>query len=318
MNDSIVGFFKPNRGYISFCAWILMRTHLFSVYLSITKHPRYVFVYTSKAFFYFPILNTFMQRGISMFKKLLSSFVIASTLLFSQLVFAQEVLVSAAASLSNAFKDIGEVFEKKNPGVKVVFNFAASGVLLRQIEQGAPVDVFASADEATMDKAVKQNLIVDGTRFVFVDNTLVLIVPKGSQKPTKLADLKDKNFASIAIGTPSSVPAGNYTQEVLKKDGLWADLESKFVFGESVRQVLQYVSRKEVDAGFVYATDAAVNAKDVDIALTVPTLSPISYPMAQVKTGEHPELAKKFMDFVASDEGQKILSQYGFSAPQKK
>lgn len=253
-----------------------------------------------------------------MFKKIVGGALIASSLLFSHVIFAQDLLVSAAASLSNAFKDIGEAFEKQNPGSKVVFNFAASGVLLRQMEQGAPVDVFASADEATMDKAVKQNLVVDGTRFVFVENSLVLIVPKGSQRPAQLADLKDKKFGSIAIGTPSSVPAGNYTQEVLKRDGLWTDLESKFIFGESVRQVLQYVSRKEVDAGFVYGTDAAVNAKDVDIVLTVPTVLPISYPMAQVKTGEHPELAQKFMEFVAGEEGQKVLSKYGFSVPQKK
>lgn len=252
-----------------------------------------------------------------MFKKIFKGFSAIALAFSMQWVCAQELLVSAAASLSNAFRDVGQAFEQQNPGTKVVFNFAASGVLLGQIEQGAPVDVFASADKATMDKAQKQDLLVDGTRFVFVENALVLIVPKGSKVPAKLEDLKQGDYGSIALGTPSSVPAGNYTKEVLDKEGLWADLESKFVFGESVRQVLQYVSSNEVDAGFVYKTDAAVNDKDVDIALTVQTLSPITYPMAQIKTGEHPELAKKFMEFIESKQAQDILAKYGFVAPKK-
>lgn len=252
-----------------------------------------------------------------MFKKFARLLSVASFAFLSQLAMAQEILVSAAASLSNAFRDVGQVFEQQHPGAKVVFNFAASGVLLGQIEQGAPVDVFASADEATMDKAQEQNLLVDGTRFVFVENALVLIVPKGTRIPTSLQDLTMKEYASIALGTPSSVPAGNYTQQILQKDGLWTELEPRFVFGESVRQVLQYVSGNEVDAGFVYKTDATVSAKEVDIALTVPTLSPITYPMAQVKTGEHPELAKQFIEFVASEQGQEILAKYGFVAPKK-
>lgn len=252
-----------------------------------------------------------------MIKNIVKGFSVAALVLGTQWACAQELLVSAAASLSNAFRDVGQAFEEKHPGSKVVFNFAASGVLLSQIEQGAPVDVFASADEKTMDKAQEQNLLIADTRFVFVENALVLIVPKGKQIPATLADLKKSEYGSIAVGTPSSVPAGNYTQEVLQKEGIWKDLEPKFVFGESVRQVLQYVSGNEVDAGFVYKTDAAMSAKEVDIALTVPTLSPITYPMALVKTGENPELAKQFVAFVASEQGQEILAKYGFVAPKK-
>ncbi|CAK7032338.1 MAG: Molybdate-binding protein ModA [Saezia sanguinis] len=241
---------------------------------------------------------------------------IAAVLLLcsTHLVFAQELIVSAAASLSNAFKDVGEAFEKQNPGVKVTFNFAASGVLLRQIEQGAPVDVFASADQATMDRA--KDLIADSTRFDFARNTLVLIVPAGAtQQPAKLEDLKESAYRTIAVGTPSSVPAGNYTQQVMQKEQLWSVLEPKFVFGENVRQVLQYVSRKEADAGFVYGTDAALSANEVTVALVVPTESAITYPMAQIKASDKPELAGKFMQFVVSEDGQKILARYGFVSP---
>lgn len=244
---------------------------------------------------------------------------VAAAMMFgvAQWAAAQELSVSAAASLNNAFTEIGKAFEAKHPGVKVTFNFAASGVLLRQIEQGAPVDVFASADQETMDRAVGQALIADGTRFDFAENTLVLIVPQGKPMPAKLADLQDKKFGIIAVGTPSSVPAGNYTQQVLQKAGLWDPLETKFAYGENVRQVLQYVARNEADAGFVYGTDAATQADKVTVALTVPTLTPITYPMAQVKAAAQPQLAQQFMQYVASEDGQKVLARYGFVSPQR-
>lgn len=232
----------------------------------------------------------------------------------SGLVAAQELIVSAAASLNNAFTEIGQEFERQNPDVKVTFNFAASGVLLRQIEQGAPVDVFASADQATMDRAVSAGFIEESSKFDFVENKLVLIVPNGVEKPEGLSDLRNVVYRSIAIGTPSSVPAGNYTQQVLQKDGLWDVLESKFIFGESVRQVLQYVTMKEAEAGFVYSTDAAVNAQDVQVAFVVPTLEPITYPIAMVRGSEHPDLAKAFMAFIAGEYAQSVLARYGFAS----
>lgn len=235
----------------------------------------------------------------------------------SGLVTAQELIVSAAASLNNAFTEIGQEFERQNPGTKVTFNFAASGVLLRQIEQGAPVDVFASADQATMDRAIAAGLIEEGTRFDFVENKLVLIVANGVEKPEDLSDLCNPVYQSIAIGTPSSVPAGNYTQQVLQKDGLWEVLEPKFIFGESVRQVLQYVSMKEAEAGFVYSTDAAVNAKDVQVAFVVPTLEPITYPIGLVRNTEHSDLAKAFLTFISGEYAQSVFAQYGFASLEK-
>ena len=228
----------------------------------------------------------------------------------------QELIVSAAASLTNAFGEIGKKFESANPGTKVVFNFGASGALLQQIDKGAPVDVFASADQKTMDQAAAKGLIISGTRKDFVSNELVLIVPHGAKTPVKtLPDLNASGIGKIALGNPESVPAGRYAQEVLTYEGLWDELRPKFIFGESVRQVLDYVSRGEVDAGFVFATDAAVAKDHVSVALEATKHEPITYPISIVGSTKNKDLAKRFVDFVLSKEGQEILSTYGFKKP---
>lgn len=229
---------------------------------------------------------------------------------------AQEMVVSAAASLTNAFQAIGQAFEKTRPGVKVTFNFAASGPLLAQIQQGAPVDVFASADQETMDRAAKAGLLADGTRADFARNTLVLIVPATAPAgPQRLADLGSAAYRRIATGTPSSVPVGRYTVAAVQDAGLAAAMAPKWIYGESVRQVLNYVARGEVDAGFVYRTDALIEKDKTRIALTVPTGTPVSYPIAQVATSKNAAVGKDFIAFVRSDAGQRILDGFGFSKP---
>jgi len=229
---------------------------------------------------------------------------------------AQEVVVSAAASLTNAFQAIGQAFEKTKPGIRVTFNFAASGPLLSQIQQGAPVDVFASADQETMDRAAKAKLLAEGSRADFARNTLVLIVPAAAaQVPQKLADLGGASYKRISTGTPSTVPVGRYTMASVQDAGLTAALESKWIYGESVLQVLNYVARAEVDAGFVYRTDALIEKDKTRIALTVPTTTPVSYPIAQIATSKNAALGKEFITFVRSDTGQKILDGFGFSKP---
>jgi molybdate transport system substrate-binding protein len=228
----------------------------------------------------------------------------------------RELIVSAAASLTNAFGEIGKNFENANPDTKVVFNFAASGALLQQIEKGAPVDVFASADQKTMDMAMEKDLIVPGARHNFAGNELVLILPQGAKTPIKaLGDLRAKEIEKIALGNPESVPAGRYAQEALTNEGLWEELKPKFIFGESVRQVLDYVSRGEVDAGFVFATDAAVAKDRVKVAVEPRKHKPISYPISVVGSTKNRDLAGRFVEFVLSAQSQEILSKYGFSKP---
>lgn len=226
---------------------------------------------------------------------------------------AAEMTVSAAASLTNAFTELKGLFEQKQAGLTVNVNFAASNPLLKQIQEGAPVDVFASADQQTMDKAVASKVVDPDSRKDFALNDLVLIVPKGAKKPENLDDLK--NFKKIALGKPASVPAGRYTQEALTSAGLWEALQSQYIEGNSVRQVLDYVARGEVDAGFVYRTDALQQAQKVDIVLNVQGHTPVSYPIAVATTGKNASMGQEFITFVLSDEGQAVLAKYGFSKP---
>ena len=229
---------------------------------------------------------------------------------------AQQITVSTAASLTDAFKEIGPRFEASQPGSTVRFNFAASGVLLQQIRQGAPVDVFASADQGTMDRAVALQLIDTGSRKNFATNSLVLVEP-GKDGPglKTLQDLTGPAVRKIAIGKPTTVPAGRYTQQTLTAARLWTVLEPKFVQADSVRQVLDYVSRGEVEAGFVYRTDALLLGDRVKIVLTPPGHTPVSYPIAVVRDSQQKAVAQNFVAFLFTDSAQQVLAKYGFVKP---
>jgi molybdate transport system substrate-binding protein len=229
---------------------------------------------------------------------------------------AAELTVSAAASLTNAFKEVGAAFEAQNPGTKVLLNFAASDTLLAQIAKGAPADVFASADQETMDKADAQKLTTSGSRRNFAGNALVLVTPSDSTLNLKaLADLQQTAVKRIALGTPSGVPAGRYAKSALESAKLWAVVEQKAVFAQNVRQCLDYVARGEAEAGFVYATDATTQKDKVRVALTVATETPIRYPIAAVAGSPNAADARKFIEFVASPAAQAVLARYGFLKP---
>jgi molybdate transport system substrate-binding protein len=233
----------------------------------------------------------------------------------------RELTVSAAISLKNAFEEIGKLFEGKYKGVKVSFNFGASGDLVRQIEGGAPVDVFASAAQKDMDEAEKKGLIVPDSRVNFAGNSIVLIIPADSKIGIKtFQDLGLNQVGKIAAGNPKTVPAGRYAEEVFVHFKLLTAIKNKLIYAEHVRQVLDYVARGEVDAGVVYTTDAIVKTKDIRIAATAPEDShrPVIYPAAVVsKTGKQ-GLAKAFVTFLASEESRKVLEGYGFRVPGKK
>jgi molybdate transport system substrate-binding protein len=230
---------------------------------------------------------------------------------------AQQLTVSAAASLTDAFKEIAPRFEAAKPGVTVRFNFAASGVLLQQIVQGAPVDVFASADQDTMNRGAAQKLLAAETRRDFASNTLVLITPPASAPSPirQLGDLALPGVRRIAVGKAASVPVGRYTQQALEAAQLWSGLQPKLVFADNVRQVLDYVSRGEVEAGFVYRTDAELARGKVRVALTVGGHAPVSYPAAVVADSRHAALARDFVHFLGGGEAQAILARHGFGKP---
>jgi molybdate transport system substrate-binding protein len=226
-----------------------------------------------------------------------------------------EITVSAAISLKNAFEEIGKTFMEKHPSAKVIFNFGGSGDLARQIEAGAPVDVFASAAQKDMDDLDQKDMIVKGTRKDFAGNSIVLVIPTKSAIPmTSFNDLRRGEIQKIAIGNPKTVPAGRYAEEVIRYFNLWDVVKDRLIFAENVRQVLDYVARGEVDAGMVYSTDALVRAKEVRIVAEAPEQShrPVVYPIAVVKGSKKETLAREFIAVVTSREGEKILEKYGF------
>lgn len=251
-----------------------------------------------------------------MLKSQLKNLVAAAILVSSSSAFAAEITVSAAASLTNAFKDIAENFQAAHPEHKILLNFAGSGELLQQIARGAPVDVFASADQITMDRAQEQGLLAEGSRQDFVQNTVVVITPANSAlKLTQLTDLQQEALQRLAVSNPDSVPVGRYSKQALMDHDLWTALADKLINTQHVRQSLDYVARDEVDAGFVYATDAAIMADKVKVQFTVPLATQVSYPIAMTKEGGAKELSQEFIDYILSEESQTVLSQYGFSKP---
>ena len=234
-------------------------------------------------------------------------------LLLSSSAWAVDLTVSAASSLSQAFKELGIQFEAQNPDIKLRFNFAASGALLQQIVNGAPVDVFASADNETMEKAIAKSVVNAGDSKVFSANRLVLVTPmQNSVSLKQLADLKNTDIKRIAMGVPASVPAGHYALGSMEKAGMWAEVKDKIISTQNVRQALDYVVRGEVDAGFVYASDAQLMPDKVKVAFQVQTTTPIQYFIAKIVTTSKTEEAQKFITFVQSGAGQAVLKKFGF------
>ncbi len=249
-------------------------------------------------------------------KKLFVSLIATVGVCFVGTTAAADLIVSATASLTNAFADIGKEYEKARPGSKVLFNFAASGQLLQQISRGAPVDVFASADQETMDTAEKQNLVVRGTRRDFVRNKLVVVVPAKSQLALNSLDsLKSVDVKRIALANPESVPVGRYSKQALEAAGLWDALKDKYITTTNVRQSLDYTARGEVDAGFVYLTDALIMPNRVKISFEPPLTTEVLYPIAAVKGNGNENGARDFIAFLNQKQAQKILQKYGFVKP---
>ncbi|MCY9515148.1 molybdate ABC transporter substrate-binding protein [Paenibacillus apiarius] len=225
-----------------------------------------------------------------------------------------QLTVSAAASMQDALTELKQSYEKDHPNVKVQMNFGASGTLQKQIEQGAPTDVFISAGKKQMDELLQNGLIDDKWHRPLLKNDLVVIVP-GNQAAewTGLEPLDTEQVKRIAIGAPESVPAGSYAQEVLEKAKLWETLAEKFVLTKDVRQVLSYVETGNVDAGFVYRTDA-ITAKKALIACTVDSSmhKPIVYPIGIVKASSHQKEAQEWYQYLSGEEAGHIFERYGF------
>jgi molybdate transport system substrate-binding protein len=224
---------------------------------------------------------------------------------------AGDVNLSIAASLKEVVNELSDSFAKKHPGVKFVRNYGASGALAKQIESGAPADLFISANTEWMDYLKNKRLVDLSSIGTFTHNALVFAGMPG--KASSMNDLL--KLERIAIGSPKSVPAGEYATEAIKKTGLDKQLAKKLVMAKDVRECLMYAERDEVDGAFVYKTDA-LQSKKVKILFTVPQelYARVTYPMALTVTGAKNKDVAAFFAFLHTDEAKTLLTKYGFTA----
>ncbi len=226
-----------------------------------------------------------------------------------------ELNVSAAASLTDALQAINAIYMQANSNVKITANFASSGTLQKQIEQGAPADVFISAASKQMDALQTGGLIVDSSRQDLLQNKVVLVVPADSTLTlSSFNDLVNDDVKLIALGDPEFVPAGTYGKQAFDLLGITDQIQSKLMLGSDVRQVLSYVESGNVDAGVVYSTDAAITS-GVKIVAEAPAEinDQIVYPVAIIKSSQQSAQAQAYIDFLCSAEAKTVFEQYGFS-----
>lgn len=228
-----------------------------------------------------------------------------------------ELNVSAAASMQKVMQEIKGLYEQAHPGLTVNLNYASSGALQQQIEQGAPVDVFVSAGKKQMDALWNQRL-VEKPEYVAGNNLVLVVSAGGKNPPASLQQLSAAGFSKIAVGAPEMVPAGKYAREALEHADVWAEIYPKLVMTKDVRQVLVYVETGNADAGFVYQSDAKATDK-VKTAFLVPPEyhSEITYPAAVVKASKQQEQAGEFVRFLLSPEAQAVFKKYGFAPAGK-
>ena len=227
---------------------------------------------------------------------------------------SEELVIFGAMSLTDALTEAGQRFSTVQ-NVKVYCNFAGSSTLQRQIEKGAPADVFISASPKQIDALQQKGLIYEDSRRAILNNRLVLVAPANSPlSMTDVRSLAQDSIRRIAIGEPNSVPAGIYGKEALTHLGVWDTVQPKLVPGADVRSTLAYVGSGEVDVGVVYQTDAGVSEK-VRIIYQFPNSShsPIVYPAAVLRNTAHKVLAQAFLEHLQTAEVATIFEKYGFS-----
>ena len=237
-----------------------------------------------------------------------------------------ELIVFAAASMTETMNQIKDMYEKKNPNIKLTYNFDSSGTLLKQILAGADCDLFISAAQKQMNQLDsskgedvnpdKNDFVLQGTRINLLENKVALAVPDGNPKGIeKFSDLTTDKLSLLAIGN-SDVPVGSYTLEILeylKKPVTELEKAGKITYGSNVKEVTTQVKEGTVDAGIIYATDAkSANLKVVDLA-TKDMCKQVIYPVAVLKNTKREADAKKFLDYLKTDEAMKVFESVGFA-----
>lgn len=225
-----------------------------------------------------------------------------------------ELLVSAAASLTDVLNELGHIYEKENSNIKVNFTYGSSGALQSQIEEGAPVDIFLSAAEKQMDALEEGGHIVKDTRKTLLINKVVLITPSNNDlQINDFEDLKKDEIKKVAIGDPSNVPVGQYSEEIFTNLKLKDSIKEKLIYANDVRTVLTWVENEEVDCGLVYATDAFTTNK-VKIIDEAPKGShkDVSYPVAAIGSSKNLDASQAFIEFLSNEEAAEVFKKYGF------
>jgi molybdate transport system substrate-binding protein len=223
--------------------------------------------------------------------------------------------ISAASSLTDAIKAINALYREAKPNIAITANFASSGTLQTQIENGAPVDIFISAAAAQMDNLQKKGILLNETRQNLLNNKVVLIVPADSNLAiNSFAGLGADDIKKIAIGDPNSVPAGAYAVQVFDELGITAEIQPKEVLASDARQVLTYVEGGNVDVGIVYSTDALISTR-VKVAAIAPSdiNAKIVYPVGIIKASKNPNAAKDYVSFLFGAQAKAVFEKYGFS-----
>lgn len=223
--------------------------------------------------------------------------------------------ISAAASLKDSFEELKNIYVSENENISITYNFGSSGTLQKQIEQGAEADIFVSAANKQMDILKNENLIVNDSLFTLLENTVVLVVPNDSDLTiSDFKDLTNDSIKKIALGEPSSVPAGQYAEEVLTNVGVLDQVKGKGVYAKDVKEVLTWVESGNVDAGIVYGSDSKASDKvKVIVTASEESHSPVSYPAAVISESKNQDEANKFLDFLCSDKSKEVFEKYGFN-----
>jgi len=247
-----------------------------------------------------------MKRFVTFF-----AFILCSAILAVPAAFAGELNLSVAASLKETMNELADTFARKHRNVKILKNYGPSGALAKQIESGAPADLFISANLEWMDYLKKRRLVEPSTIGNFAYNTLVF----AGTTTRKIAGMKDlAKLQRIAIGSPRSVPAGDYAMEAFKNSGVEKELAGKLVMAKDVREAMKYAELGEVDGAFVYRTDALLLSRQAKILFTVPEglHERVTFPVALTVTGANKAEAQEFLRFLHSAEAKEVLARYGF------
>ena len=234
--------------------------------------------------------------------------------ILNSLTFADTLTISAAASLKEVMTDIKTEYEKTYPSDKIIFNFGGSGALQKQIENGAPVDVFISAATKQMNELVSKNLILPNSNFILLENSVVLIKPKNSKlKVSSFNDLTKADIKKIAIGEVSSVPVGQYSMEIFNNLKINDKISNKLIYGKDALSVLSWVESDNVDLGIVYKTDAISSTKVIIVA-NAPANShkPVEYPIGILKDSKNIAKSQQFIKFLKSSKAKSLFKKYGF------